>query len=61
MSQPPPELAGLRSTVPEQCWVPSVRTEVVEMATVALLADLLSVRRLSTVIERSPENVFWKL
>ena len=52
---------ALSCTVPEQCWVPSVRTEVVVMATVAALADLFSVRRLFTVIDRSPENVFWKL
>lgn len=47
--------------MPVQCCVPSVRTEVVVRATVALPADRSSVRRLSTVMKRSAAKMFWKL
>lgn len=40
--------------MPVQWWVPSVRTDVVLMATVAPLLDRLTVCALSNVIERSP-------
>jgi len=61
ISQPPLDPAGLSCTVPVQCCVPSVRTEVVVRATVALPADRSSVRRLSTVMKRSAAKMFWKL
>ena len=46
--------------MPEQCWVPFVRTEVVWIATVAALADWLTVRAEPNAIERLAAIVPWK-
>jgi hypothetical protein len=47
------EETSRRSTVPEQCWVPLARTDVVWMATVALSADCVITLAASNVIDRS--------
>lgn len=46
---------GTTSTVPVQWWVPSVRTDVVWMATLAPLLDWLVVRAEVNVIDFVPD------
>jgi hypothetical protein len=59
-SQPPPD-PGTSWTVPAQCWVPLLRTDVVRTATVAAWLDWLTTRAELKVIERVADIVPWKL
>jgi hypothetical protein len=56
----PPPAPGTKSTVPEQCWVPLSRTDVVWTATVAAWLDWLMTFALLKVMERSPAWPVWK-